>query len=505
MGSMRRKGAVLGAAVAIGAAMTIGAAMAGGAGGVGGAGSAGGMGGASSAGVAARSGAGVPGSPAPPAALDSSLEGPAPPPPAWEEAQRQARVAHDAGDSNAYRIAAKRLFDLLSGHPETVFAMAKAEARLGHAAAALDWLSAYAAMGLTHDFSAEPDLVSLYQADGFAAVRARIESNGRPVTHAVRAFALGDPDLLTEDIAWDPSARRFFISSVREAKIVALDEHGGGARDFVPAGRDGIRGVLALAVDGRRGCLWATTATMPQTHGFRGDDDLGHSAVLRYELTTGKLLQRYDLPVPAHLRKAPHGSRAWAVAVPPKERQRVLGDMTLAASGDVFVSEAVTGAVYTIRRDRDALEVLVAAGTFASPQTPAVTPDGRRLLVADYLRGIGIVDLASRAVTWMAHPREVAVNGIDGMYLAGSSLIAVQNGTEPRRVIRLVLDPSLTRIDRWEPIESNSPGLGEPTHGTLVGKDFYFLANSGWDKLADDGALKPGAAMTPAAVMRVTL
>jgi hypothetical protein len=493
MGSRRRKGAVLGAAMVIGAVVVIGAGMAGD------------MAGTASAGGAAQGAAGVSGTPAPPAALDPPLAGPAPPPPAWEEAQRQAKVAHDAGDFNAYRLAAQHLFDLLSGHPETVFAMAKAEARLGHAAAALDWLNAYAAMGLIHDFSAEPDLVSLYQADGFTAVRARIEANGRPVTHAVRVFALGDPDLLTEDIAWDPGARRFFISSVREAKIVALDEHGGAARDFVPAGRDGIWGVLALAVDGQRGCLWATTAAMPQTHGFRGDDDLGHSAVLRYELATGKLLKRYDLPLPPHMRQAPPGSRAWAVPIPSEERQRVLGDMTLAANGDVFVSEAVTGAVYTIRRDRDALEELVPPGTFASPQTPAVTSDGGRLLVADYLRGIGIVDLTCRAVTWMAHPREVAINGIDGMYLAGNSLIAVQNGTEPRRVIRLVLDPSLTRIERWEPIESNSPGLGEPTHGTLVGKDFYFLANSGWDKLADDGALKPGAAMTPAAVMRVKL
>jgi hypothetical protein len=446
-----------------------------------------------------------PAEPARRAAPEAREDEAAPPPPAWEVIQSRARAAHDAGDFKAYRAEVERLFDLLSGHPETVVAMAKAEALLGHAAAALDWLHAYAAMGLTHGFGAEPDLASLQQAAGFTAIQARLEANRRPVSSSEPAFKLADPDLLAEDIAYEAGARRFFISSVREAKIVAVDTGSGAARDFVPTGRDGIWGVLALATDERRGVLWATTAVMPQTHGYRGDDDLGHSAVLRYELATGKLLKRYDLPVPPHFRKPPRGSRAGAVVVPPKERTRVLGDMTVAANGDVFVSEAVTGAVYAIRRASDALDLLVAPGTFTSPQTPAVTPDGRRLLVADYVRGIGVVDLASHAVSWMKHPREVAVNGIDGLYLAGDSLIAVQNGTEPPRVVRLALDPSLARVLRWEALESNSPGLGEPTHGTIVGRDFFFIANSGWDKLAEDGSLKPGAAMTPAVVRRLTL
>jgi hypothetical protein len=475
MGLTRRNAAVLGAAMAVGAGM----AMAG-------------------AGAGAGAGSMV-------SLAGAERDEPAPPAPAWQLIQRRAREAHDAGDFKAYRADVQQLFELLSAHPDTVFAMAKAEALLGHAAAALDWLNAYAAMGLAHDLGAEPDLVSLQQAAGFAAVRSRLEGNRRPVSRSVPAFALADPDLLVEDIAYDGGGRRFFLSSVREAKIVAVEARGGAARDFVAAGRDGIWGVLALAIDERRGVLWATTAVMPQTRGYRGDDDLGHSAVLRYQLATGKLLKRYDLPLPPHFRKPPRGSRAGAVVVPPEERQRVIGDMTVAANGDVFASEAVTGAVYAIRRGSDALEVLVAPGTFASPQTPAVTPDGRRLLVADYVRGIGIVDLASRAVTWMGHPREVAVNGIDGMYLAGDSLIAVQNGTEPNRIVRLVLDPPLTRILRWEPLESNSAGLGAPTHGTLVGRDFFFIANSGWDQLAEDGSLKPGAAMTPAAVRRLTL
>ncbi len=422
----------------------------------------------------------------------------------WRDVNHAGKVAHDAKDYPAYRVAVRQLGELLSGNPETVLGAAKAEALLGHAATALDWLSAFAAMGLVRDLAADPDLASLQQQPAFAAVQARIAANRQPVAHAVTVFSLSDPELLTEDLAYDPAAQRFFVSSIREAKILAVDGRTGAARDFVPAGRDPIWGVLALAVDAPRGVLWATTAGMPQTPGYR-PADAGHSAVLRYDLESGKLLQRYDLPL---LDAAPPPSAGGATAAErPGNRSRILGDMTVAPSGEVFVSEAVTGAVYTIRRDGDRLEVLVPPGIFISPQTPAVTPDGRRLLVADYIRGIGIVDLTTPAhpVTWMAHPRDAAVNGIDGMYLLGSSLIAVQNGTEPNRVIRLDLDASLTRVLRWEALESNSPGLGAPTHGTLVGRDFYFLANSGWDQMDDDGPVKPGGRLTPAQVRRLAL
>ncbi|HLX06752.1 MAG TPA: hypothetical protein VKY89_02700 [Thermoanaerobaculia bacterium] len=427
-----------------------------------------------------------------------------PPAPSWQEVQLAAKAAHDAGHFEEYRGDIQRLVEILSGNPATVFAMAKAEALLGHPAAALEWLNAYAAMGLLRDAGAEPDLASLREVDGFAAALARLDANRRPVSRSSPVFTLPERELLTEDIAYDPGSRRFFVSSIRERKIVAIDARSGAAADFVPAGRDRIWGVMALAVDARRGVLWATTAAMPQTRGYRADDQ-GHTAVLRYDLATGKLLKRYDLPLARPVHPASPGSAAARAPVPAEDRDRVLGDMTVAPDGDVFASEAVTGAVYTVRRDRDELELLVPPGTFISPQTPAATPDGRRLLVADYVRGIGIVDLATRAVTWMPHPREVAVNGIDGMYLFGGSLLAIQNGTDPNRVVRLRLDPALTRIAGWEAIESNSPGLGQPTHGTVVGTDFFFLANSGWDQFADDGSVKPGASFTPAQVRRVAL
>jgi hypothetical protein len=126
-------------------------------------------------------------------------------------------------------------------------------------------------------------------------------------------------------------------------------------------------------------------------------------------------------------------------------------------------------------------------------------------LVPDYSRGIGIVDLASRQVKLLEHPKELSLDGIDGMYLSGRTLIAIQNGTAPERLIRMTLDAALTRVLEWETIEANWTGLGDPTHGVVVRDQFYFIANSGWDRMADDGSLKPGATFEPATIRQMRL
>jgi hypothetical protein len=362
---------------------------------------------------------------------------------------------------------------------------ARAEAWLGQDRAALGWLGTYADMKLTHQgVGAEPAFARLRSSPAFAAVARRIEANGQPISHSALAFTLPEKDLVPEDIAYDRTTDTFFVSSVRHRKIVAI-RRGGAVSERVRDGQDGLWSVLALVVDAPRRALWASTAAMPQTVPPPPASDAGRSALVRYDLASGQLVKRFDLP-------ASGGAH-------------VLGDMALDRAGNVFISEAVAGAVYTVRRDKDELETLVPAGTFLSPQTPAATLDGRRLFVADYARGIGIVDLRSRLTTWLPHPQDLALAGIDGLYLAGGSLIAVQNGIEPNRVIRLRLDPTFAHVTSWEVIESGSAQLGDPTPGVVVGDTFYFLGRTGWNRLEENGAIKKGAAFEAPLVLRFPL
>ena len=364
-----------------------------------------------------------------------------------------------AGESGACRTHLLRLKELVDGRGDVIYRLARLEGTQGNRDSAIEYLSLYSKMGLR---LADPENDTAFAAwketPEFREAIARLHTAAAPVTGSKLFATLPEKDLIPEDLAYDPDTQRFFISSVKRRKILALSK-GGAFSDFVPAAEGPV---MALAADSRGRVLWATV------------DEDGKSAVLKYHLDSGKLLARYD---------------------PPAGTKHEFGDMTLTPAGDAYISDGL-GSLYRVEHTAGRLELLFPPGTFRSPQTPAATPDGRRLFVPDYTRGIAVVDLAGKQVKLLPHPPELSLGGIDGMYLSGTSLVAVQNGTAPERLIRMTLDSSLTRVVSWEVIEANWQGLGDPTHGVLVGDQFYYIANSGWD-------VKPGGVYEPATIRRM--
>jgi hypothetical protein len=63
----------------------------------------------------------------------------------------------------------------------------------------------------------------------------------------------------------------------------------------------------------------------------------------------------------------------------------------------------------------------------------------------------------------------------------------------------------MSRIESETVIERATPTLGDPTHGALLNGFFYYIANSGWDTIQDDGTPKPGSVPSKASVMRFRL
>ena len=236
--------------------------------------------------------------------------------------------------------------------------------------------------------------------------------------------------------------------------------------------------MLAIKVDPGRGLVWATEVAM-QGFVFTPESDWGRSAVLCYDLRNGKLLRRIE---------GPHGA--------------ALGDMTLTENGEAIVSDCDGGGIYRVLRKSDVLERLD-SGEFISPQTPAMHPDGKHIFVPDYVRGIGILELATKQVRWLSMEGRFALNGIDGLYFDRGRLIAVQNGTSPERVVVYPLDATLTKILSERVIERSTPTLGDPTHGVMVDRAFYYIANSGWNVVDDHGNVKPGTEPSVPKVMRV--
>jgi len=388
--------------------------------------------------------------------------------PRWRVLNNAAGQAARAKDYRKLRQTLRELKPLMPGNPRVIYNLAAADAILGDTAAALAGLRTLAGMHLTYDFAADADFSALHRSSEFAAILKQVDENKRPMSHSIPAFTLAQRDLIPEDIAYDSQTRRFFVSSVRQSKIIDATN----ARDFAKADWP----VLALRVDLRRRLLWAATGWLPHCERCKKADE-DKSALLAFDLDSGAPRQRIESPV-----------------------KGLLGDMTIGREGDIYVSEGIHGAVLRLRPGAKALQRMDVPGEFASPQTPALSLDEKTLYVPDYVRGIAAITLATGRVTWLQPGGDIALNGIDGLYVFRDSFLAVQNGTRPERIMRFSLD-----LRKQEVLEANTPELGEPTHGTMAGDAFYFIANSGWDEYDDQGKKKPGSKPVQSTVRKILL
>lgn len=386
-----------------------------------------------------------------------------------DRAQAALRDSRKRSDWGAYRMAAEQIKELLNGSPQSRLEMARAEIHVGETTAALDELTTYVRMGQSSEaIDKLPDFEALRQRKEFATVRTSMAANREVVSRSTVAFHIPDPGLLPEDIDFDSRAQRFLISSVLQHRIVAVATDGT-LTEFAKAPDDWP--VLALKIDTSRNVVWTTEVAM---EGFDSvpKSDRGRSAVVCYDLNTGKLLRRIEAPRPS----AP-------------------GDMALMANGNLIITDGEHGGLYRLKTGADQLERLD-QGDFISPQTVAMAADATHVYVPDYVRGLGIFDLETKHVQWLPMAGRFALDGIDGLYRVGNRLIAVQNGASPQRVVVFATDAAATKMAAESAIERATATLGVPTHGVIVGDAFYYIANSGWD------AMESGAKRTPALVMK---
>ena len=168
----------------------------------------------------------------------------------------------------------------------------------------------------------------------------------------------------------------------------------------------------------------------------------------------------------------------------PPANADALDDLTLASDGTLYVSDS-QGAVLTLPPGGMELLLFVPRGG-AIRSSQGETIHGRLLYVADYGRGVAVVDRQTHDVARLALPADFPAFGIDGLAYANGWLYGVQNGVEPNRVVRLHLAPGGLRADRWEIVEMNHPLMDEPTIGVVAGDEYVFLAASQGNKFDDN-------------------
>lgn len=361
--------------------------------------------------------------------------------------------------------------------------LAGALARNGLNVEALQILEQLIRLKIQLDLADNPDLASLKGSKPFQKILAQYAKLKKSVTNSQFAFSVPQKDLVAEGIAYDPAERSFYLSSVHRRKILRIDETGK-AEDFVAEGQDGLWAVLALKVDPKQRILWALSSALPEMNGFRPEEK-GFSSVYKYDLTDGKLIKKYLMIVPGE--------------------KHAFNDLALDSKGNLYISDTEARSLYQIDIKSDEISVFLPPGKLLSPQGLAFSEDEKSLYVADYALGIFSVNLATKELTKLAKPKGTTVAGIDCLARFENTLIAIQNGVQPNRVVRFYLDNTGKRIERSEIIEMNNNLFSDPTLGVIAKDSFYYIANGQWSSFNPDGTLFPTDKLQELVVLKTNL
>lgn len=231
-------------------------------------------------------------------------------------------------------------------------------------------------------------------------------------------------------------------------------------------GLTGMGSLTGLTVDRNSRNVWVASGIYEQTPKPAG----AFSGLILVDPRRGKVLRRIAAP---------------AGVVP--------SDIAVGADGAVYASDPLNGGVWAGRPGASQLEALIAPGRFKSPQGLALSADGKSLYLSDYGYGLAQIDLRSGSVRRLPGAPTMMLDGIDGLLRSGNSLIGLQNGTRPMRIIRMNLSPDGRSIASLAVLMQAPTGPGEPTSGEIVGGRLVFVSNARWDIYGPGGKLAESA------------
>lgn len=394
----------------------------------------------------------------------------------YNDARERLVAAYQAGNFSMMRVAAEQGLVARPEYPGALFDLAFAEALDGDAEAALATLARLTAKGIDYGVENIAAFEALQSHPGWARYLAEIGHVRNPVGSAQVAASSDRSGFVPEGIAVR-NADDIVLGSIRSGQILFM------ASDLaeMAIGPFGHWSVFGMRFD-EDGGLWFASSDVPQFAGAR--DKSSHTAGLfRYDIAATEISER-----------------AW---LPPTGDQQTLGDLVIADADTIYTTDSTDGPVYRYSIKKGKYSVLVPKGVFGSPQGLVIDETGGYLYVADYVGGLHRVQLDDGSVEKVAVPDTISDYGIDGLYRHGNRLVAIQNGIRPHRVVAMTLSDGGSEILHAEILAMNLPEFDEPTLGTVVGDEFYFVANSHWNRFDADNKLADG--LTGPIVLKLAL
>lgn len=396
--------------------------------------------------------------------------------------ERQAIKAYQAKDFPAFLENMKAAENLRPNHPRLLYNLAVADTLNGKTSEAIQNLTKLAKMQLVYQVEKDDDFAALKNNPEFQELTKQFQFNSLPTRMSELAFIVPEKGLVTESIGFDSATRIFYLSSVAHRKILSVNERGE-AKVFADQ-TTGLWSVFGIKVDAKRQLLWAATSAHKQMANVKLGEN-GKAGIFAFDLKSGKPVKKLFL-IDGN---QPH----------------LLGDLAIAPNGDVYATDSNAPNIFVVRQGKNEIETFLTSKLFASPQGLDFSPDGKFLFVADYSNGLFRINLKTKQIITLAPILNSTMLGIDGIYFTQNSLIGIQNGVNPQRVIQIFLSKSLDKIEDFKVIEANNPLFDEITLGVLVNKQFYFIANSQWNLLGENGGFSAPEKLKDVNILKIAL
>jgi len=167
----------------------------------------------------------------------------------------------------------------------------------------------------------------------------------------------------------------------------------------------------------------------------------------------------------------------------------------------VFVSDGANGAVYSCRAQCEALTVMIAPREKGSAQGSVVYDGGKRLLVADYGRGLISVDLATLAETPIPLKDGSPLRGVDGMVADGDGFVGVRNPSVPGKALRFRISADNHVIG--PEVAAEGGAIVDPTQIARVGDRVLIVGDSQWSAYSPDKDGKVSGVQKPTPIVAI--
>jgi hypothetical protein len=306
--------------------------------------------------------------------------------------------------------------------------------------------------------------------DAQLAVLALQEVKAEPIETSRVLATLPADVLLVEGAALDRASGRLFASSIVSKSLQEIGSDG--ALRHVELDKPGS--LAGMAFDEVRRTLWVASGIYAETP----DPGTGARGIFGVDLRSGETFRK----------ATPEG------ATP--------GDIAIGPDGRLYASDALSGAIYSSSREIWQLWPLVEPGTFRSPQ--GIVPWDGGLIVSDYAYGLAFVDRAGKA--WrMEADQPMILDGIDGMWRRGDTIVAVQNGMRPPRIVALAMARDGRRVTGLRVLERAHRAWTEPVGGSLAGDELIYVGTGQWDRFGEGGEQVPERPPVPTEIRALPL